>query len=244
MDYDRSPDYALPPDYAKPPRCGYDGSLLHRCTCTEADCPCHAVGYAVVHGSTGHHPPEGIISVDVEADGPVPGLHSMLSLGAAAFTPPSEQPIARFEINLSPLEGAGSDPDTMAWWAKHQEAWAAVQEERHPPGTASRMFISWLSAVGFQRPVFVGWPATYDFAFVNYYLRRFTDHNPFGIAGLDIKTLAWSILRRTQPDLAYRAVNKRMLPASWTEGLQPHTHRAVDDAIGQGQLFCRLLRLL
>ena len=30
--------------------------------------------------------PEIYVSIDVEADGPIPGDHSMLSLGAAAFS--------------------------------------------------------------------------------------------------------------------------------------------------------------
>ena len=39
------------------------------------------------------------VSIDIEADGPVPGLHSMLSLGAAAFT--SEGVLGdTFSVNL------------------------------------------------------------------------------------------------------------------------------------------------
>ena len=57
------------------------------------------------------------ISIDIEADGPIPGGNSMLSLGAAAFELGSgnRTPIDLYEVNLQPLPTATPDPDTMAW---------------------------------------------------------------------------------------------------------------------------------
>ena len=45
------------------------------------------------------------VSIDIEADGPAPGLNSMLSLGAAAFT--SDGALAQtFSVNLEPLRSS------------------------------------------------------------------------------------------------------------------------------------------
>jgi hypothetical protein len=38
----------------------------------------------------------------------------------------------------------------------------------------------------------------------------------------------------------YRESTKRNMPKRWFEDL-PHTHVALDDAIGQGALFCNML---
>ena len=64
------------------------------------------------------------VSIDIEADGPAPGLNSMLSLGAAAFA--GDGTLAdTFSANLETLPEAREDPKTMRWWAKQPEAWAA-----------------------------------------------------------------------------------------------------------------------
>jgi hypothetical protein len=38
----------------------------------------------------------------------------------------------------------------------------------------------------------------------------------------------------------YRETNKRNMPKWWFDNL-PRTHRALDDAIGRGALFCNIL---
>ena len=47
------------------------------------------------------------MSTDVEADGPIPGPHSMLSFASAAYTE-DKQLIATFSANLELLEGASA----------------------------------------------------------------------------------------------------------------------------------------
>ena len=46
---------------------------------------------------------------DIEADGPIPGPHSMLSLGAVAINKDGNQ-LGEFEINFSPLKNAKPHP--------------------------------------------------------------------------------------------------------------------------------------
>ncbi len=61
------------------------------------------------------------VSTDVETDGPIPGPHSMLSLGSAAYSADGKL-LSTFTANLETLPGAEGHPETMAWWATQPEA--------------------------------------------------------------------------------------------------------------------------
>lgn len=177
--------------------------------------------------------PEIYISTDVETDGPIPGPHSMLSLGAAAFTA-DKNLLGTFWANLETLPGAGGDPGTMNWWQQHPEAWAACRENPRDPAEVMREYAAWVESQP-GTPVFVAYPAGFDFLFVYWYLIRFTGRSPFSFSALDIKTYAMAVL-----DTEYRQSVKRNMPKRWFDKL-PHTHVALDDAIGQGALFCSML---
>ena len=47
------------------------------------------------------------VSTDIEADGPIPGPHSMLSIASAAYTA-EKQLVATFSANLETLPGRAS----------------------------------------------------------------------------------------------------------------------------------------
>lgn len=173
------------------------------------------------------------VSTDIEADGPIPGPHSMLSFASAAFER-SGTLVSTFTANLETLEGAAPDEDTMRWWKTQPAAWAACRTDPQPPSDALPRYAQWLEALPGQ-PVFVAYPATYDFMFVHWYLMRFAGHSPFGHAGLDIKTYAYSLLNSR-----FRSTTKRNMPNHWF-GPERHTHIALDDALSQGELFLRML---
>jgi hypothetical protein len=177
--------------------------------------------------------PEIYVSTDIEADGPIPGPHSMLSFGSAAYRA-DKTLVSTFSANLETLPDASGHPDTMAWWAKQPDAWAACRRDLQPPSRAMETYVQWLDALP-GKPVFVGYPAAYDFLFVYWYLMRFVGRSPFGFAALDIKTMAMTILGKD-----FRDASKRNMPRKWFDA-RPHTHVALDDAIEQGALFCNML---
>jgi hypothetical protein len=178
-------------------------------------------------------PQEIYVSTDVETDGPIPGPHSMLSLGSAAYTA-DKQLIATFSVNLAELPGASPDPATAAWWRTQPEAWAACRQGVETPEVALPRYRDWLRQLP-GKPVFVAYPVGFDFMFVHWYLVRFAGEDPFGHSALDMKTLAMTLL-----GCGYRDATKRNMPAAWFDPL-PHTHVALDDAIEQGALFCNML---
>lgn len=177
--------------------------------------------------------PEIYVSTDIEADGPAPGPHSMLSLGSAAYTADKEL-LDTFSVNLETLPGATSHPDTMAWWKKFPQAWEACRRDTEPPEQAMKRYATWLRGLP-GKPVFVAYPVGFDFTFVYWYLLSFADDNPFSFAALDIKTFAMSML-----GTSFRQTVKKNMPARWFDDL-PHTHIALDDAIEQGAMFCNML---
>ena len=177
--------------------------------------------------------PEIYVSTDVETDGPIPGPHSMLSFGSAAYLA-DKSLVGTFEANLETLLGASADPGTLAWWRGQPEAWEACRRDQRPPEAAMKAYLAWLKGLP-GRPVFVAYPAGFDFLFVYWYLIRFAGESPFSHSALDIKTYAMAMLKKP-----YRDSTKRNMPRRWFDPL-PHTHRALDDAIEQGALFCNML---
>jgi len=173
------------------------------------------------------------VSTDIESDGPIPGPYSMLSFGSAAYLA-DKTLVATFSINLEPLPGAGIDPDTMKWWKSQPEAWKACRLNPRPPGEAMAGYLDWLKKLP-GKPVFVGYPAAFDFMFINWYLIRFTGENPFSFSALDIKSFAMAELKTD-----FHQTTKRAMPRHWFDPL-PHTHVALEDALSQGALFCNLL---
>ncbi len=95
-------------------------------------------------------------------------------------------------------------------------------------------YVKWLKALP-GKPVFVGYPAAYDFRFVYWYLIRFAGESPFSHSALDIKSYAMAVL-----GTGYRQTSKKTMQAAWFDKL-PHTHVALDDAKEQGALFCNML---
>jgi DNA polymerase III alpha subunit (gram-positive type) len=174
------------------------------------------------------------ISTDVETDGPIPGPHSMLSIGSAAYSA-DKKLISTFAANLDALPGASADPKTAEWWATQPEAWDACRKNLEPPAEAMARYIKWVKSIP-GRPVFVAYPAGFDFMFVYWYLIRFVGESPFSHSALDMKSFAMALLKTD-----YRESTKRNMPKHWFDKL-PHSHVALDDAIEQGALFCNMLR--
>lgn len=183
---------------------------------------------------------ETYISVDIETDGPIPGPHSMLSLGAAAFVANKKAAVllGTHSVNLETLPGATMDPVTkVEFWDKQPVAWAACRKDPKDPKAAIGEFLAWVKSVSSSErpPVFVGYPAGFDFLFVYWYIRFFGFESPFSFSALDIKSYVSAVLRKP-----YRQSVKKNMPKHWFPATK-HTHVAVDDAIEQGELFMNIL---
>ncbi|MGW4026336.1 3'-5' exonuclease [Streptomyces sp. NPDC005009] len=180
------------------------------------------------------------ISVDIEADGPIPGPYSMLSLGASVAgvqdaegfraADPEERTFYR---ELRPISEEFV-PEALAVSGLDRDRLGAEGAE---PVRAMREFTDWVREAGAgAQPVMCGYPASYDWTFLYWYLIRFTGSSPFGHSGcLDMKTLY-----ATKAGLPLRAVAKGTMPRELLSRRR-HTHHALDDAIEQAELFANLM---
>jgi DNA polymerase III alpha subunit (gram-positive type) len=177
--------------------------------------------------------PEIYVSTDIETDGRDPGNNSMLSIGSAAYFA-DKTLISTFSANLETLPDAIGDSETMKWWGTQPEAWAACRKDCVSPVVAMKDYLEWLEQLP-GRIIFVAYPLAFDYPFVTYYLRKFTDKNPFGFSAIDIRSYIMGLRGKD-----YRHSGIEYLPKRFFDDL-PHTHVALDDALEQGALFCNLL---
>jgi len=180
------------------------------------------------------------ISVDIEADGPIPGPYSMLSLGAAVAGrhdadgfAPADPERDTFYRELRPISEEFI-PEALAVSGLDRTALTTGGSD---PATALTEFTAWVREVSTgAQPVMCGYPAAYDWTFLYWYLIRFTGESPFGHSGcLDMKTLYAAKAR-----LPLRAVAKRTMPGHLLS-TRRHTHHALDDAMEQAELLANLM---
>lgn len=176
-------------------------------------------------------------SVDIEADGPIPGRNSMLSFGCVALDE-NKVEHGQFTANLKTLPEASPDPDTMNWWSHFPDAWEAHRQDLQRPSVAMKSFCGWVDR--FQdkdhKPVMVCMPTGFDFTFMYWYMMAFAGYSPFSFSCVDMKTYVMAMRKQN-----YRLSGKRSWPKRWFPGV-PHTHVAVEDAREQGLTFINMLR--
>lgn len=175
------------------------------------------------------------VSVDIEVNGPIPGPHSMLSLGAAAFSEDGEL-IDTFSVNLETLPGSYGDPDTMKWWSKNKTAWRKCRSSQQNPRVAMKEFDRWVRNLP-GRPVCAAYPATFDFMFIYWYFIAFLKRSPFGFSAIDIHSYAMGSLGKR-----FSETRRSKMPQGWFVDIGKHRHVALDDALFQGKLFMNMVK--
>ncbi len=157
------------------------------------------------------------IIVDVESDGPCPGLYSMVSFGAVALSSDLDR---TFKGTMAPIS-SDWQPDALAISGISRE-----QHEAYPaPEETMRLFAAWLETFGpGQGLTFVSDNPAFDWQFINYYFHRFVGKNPFGFSARRIGDIysGWKGNVRAASD--WKSLRKTA-----------HTHDPVDDAKGNAE---------
>lgn len=164
------------------------------------------------------------VMVDVEADGPVPGLYSMTELGAIIVEPGLSR---TFYADFAPISEK-SLPEALAVTGRSREDILAFAR----PEVSMTQFDLWLRREVLDqqlRPMFVSDNNGFDWQFVNYYCWRFLGHNPFGYSSTNLGSFYKGLKRD------FRA-NFRKLRRT------RHTHNPVDDVRGNAEAMLEIFK--
>lgn len=162
------------------------------------------------------------VVVDVEADGPCPGLYSMVSFWAVVV----EEWLRRtFYAKVCPIS-ENWDPEALAisWHSREETLTFQSPEE------AMAKFARWLDANCHWRPRFVADNLAFDWQYINYYFHHFYWSNPFWWSWHRINDI-WAGM---EMDMSKQTGFKKYT-------ITPHTHHPVDDAkkLAEGLLYMK-----
>jgi hypothetical protein len=159
------------------------------------------------------------VMVDIEADGPAPGLYSMVSFGAVIVRPALDE---TFYGQVRPISEA---------WLPNALAISGFTRVQHDtfddPGQVMARFGRWVTEHGGKRPIFISDNNGFDWSFINYYFHRFLGANPFGHSSQNLGSLYKGVVKDTFANFNHLRTTA-------------HTHHPVDDARGNAEALLRI----
>ena len=162
------------------------------------------------------------IMVDVEADGPIPGDYSLISLGAVLVKPELDQ---TFFAQFRPISEQYVPP-ALAVSGYSREQILGFPE---PKGEMQR-FKDWLAEVCPDRPIFISDNNGFDWMFVCWYFHHFLGENPFGHSSQNLGSLYKGLAKDTFVNFKHLRITA-------------HTHHPVDDAKGNAEALLEMKKM-
>jgi hypothetical protein len=166
------------------------------------------------------------VATDVEADGPIPGPYSMLSLGMAV----AGRPDLTFYTELKPISDEFV-PEALAVSGLDRDRLIAEAPAAPDAMAAADAWVRGLRKVG--KPVFLAAPAVWDGMFVHWYFTRFVGRSPFGATGSGVDLRSYWMGRTGGEWFGSR---KGDIVGAFGLDL-PHTHHAGEDAAELAAIF-------
>lgn len=167
--------------------------------------------------------------VDVEANGPCPGLYSMIEVGVVAIDKEWPQPDKwrTFHGKLAPLPGASYVQEALDVVGYSHEHSLTFDD----PAKVMHDFDVWIKQNNTSgRPMFISDNNGYDYQWVNYYFHLFKNYNPFGHSSTNLGSLfkGW----KNDPYLSFKHLRKTK-----------HDHNPVNDAKGNVEALYQMQNL-
>jgi DNA polymerase III alpha subunit (gram-positive type) len=157
------------------------------------------------------------IVVDVEADGPVPGLYSMVCFGAVVVREGltdtfygKTKPITNL-CNYEALAVSGFTRDE--------------HEGFDDPVKVMKEFADWIRKVSVGKPTFFSDNPAFDWQFINYYFHRYYGNNPFGFSGRRIGDLYCGLKKNAGLNSEWKKLYRKTV----------HDHNPVNDSKGNAE---------
>jgi hypothetical protein len=167
-------------------------------------------------------------SVDVEADGPCPGLYSMVSFGAVLIADGLEHTF--YSGIIRPIS-EDYIPDALAVSGATREQQIAGEGAV----TVMHRFRLWIEEHSDGRPILYSDNNGFDWQFINYYFHAFQMNgrlapNPFGFSSQNIGSLYKGFVKDSRKNFKHLRKTK-------------HTHHPVDDAKGNAEALLAMQRM-
>lgn len=161
--------------------------------------------------------------VDIESDGPCPGMHSMVCFGAIIV----ENGLQRtFYAELKPVSDIYI-PEALAISGFSREETLKFPD----PRDAMQNFEIWLGQNINGRPIFWSDNNGYDSGFINYYFWKELGRNPFGWSSANLGSFYKGIRKDTYATFKHLRETK-------------HTHNPVDDAKGNAEALLKMFDMI
>lgn len=161
-----------------------------------------------------------LISIDVESDGPCPGIYNLISIGAVSV----EDLKNRFYCEVAPIT-YNYNPEALAI--------SKLTRNQHlefpDPEQEIKKFYEWLKS--FNQPVMISDNPAFDWQFVNYYLHKFCGENPLGFSARRIGDIYCGVVRDLRANYKWKRFRKTK-----------HSHNALDDAVGNAEAFIEICK--
>ena len=164
------------------------------------------------------------VMIDIETDGPCPGIHSMVCFGAVIV----EKGLQRtFYAKLKPISEIYI-PTALAISGFSREETLKFPD----PRDAMQNFEIWLAKeIPDKRPILWADNPMFDAGYINYYFYNFLGRNPFG----------WSASGLGQ---LYKGIRKDLYATFKHLRKTKHTHHPVDDAIGNAEAMLKMIEMM
>jgi hypothetical protein len=163
-------------------------------------------------------------SVDIEADGPIPGEYSMVQLGAVLIDKEGKLD-STFYTNLNPISDNYKEDALHSFNCTREETLVYTD-----PMIAMQNFATWIQQVNFEsRPMFLSDNNGFDWMFTCYYFHRFLGSNLFGHSSFNLGSFYKGIVQDMYKNFKHLRDTK-------------HTHNPVDDAKGNAEAFLKIVK--
>lgn len=161
--------------------------------------------------------------VDIEADGPIPGDYSMISLGAVIV---NEQLDQTFYGRLKPISEQYIE-DALHVSGHTREETMGFDK----PAQVMADFEDWIQANSKGRPFFISDNNGFDWMFVCWYFHHFLQRNPFGHSSQNLGSMYKGLVSDTFKNFKHLRTTA-------------HTHHPVDDAKGNAEALIAMKKEL
>ena len=158
--------------------------------------------------------------VDVESDGPIIGVHSMVCFGAVKLTPALDK---TFYGKVKPIstQFVQSALDVSGFSRKEHLTF-------DDPDDVMGDFAVWLLGNSIDKPILISDNNGYDASWINYYFHMYNGgRNPFGWSSRRIGDLYCGMVKDTWANWKHLRKTR-------------HSHHPVDDAMGNAEALLKM----